>query len=87
MKTNKLTSVNKSTLEKGFFAYSALDKQRQFYDYKLLEEFIGHIKGLGLKVVLASGTFDMLHIGHARYFEVAKKPFLVAKLYWQTPCQ
>lgn len=34
---------------------------------------VGHCKGLGFKVVLTQGTYDMVHIGHARYFEAAKR--------------
>lgn len=30
-------------------------------------------RGLGLSVVLTSGTFDLIHIGHARYVREAKK--------------
>ena len=29
--------------------------------------------GMGRKVVLASGTFDLLHFGHVRYLEEAKR--------------
>ena len=42
-------------------------------DYKRLKELSEHCKGIGLKVVLTQGTYDMVHIGHARYFEEAKK--------------
>jgi D-glycero-beta-D-manno-heptose 1-phosphate adenylyltransferase len=40
---------------------------------KELENTIRHCKGLGLKIVLTSGSWDMVHIGHARYFMEAKK--------------
>jgi D-beta-D-heptose 7-phosphate kinase/D-beta-D-heptose 1-phosphate adenosyltransferase len=30
------------------------------------------MKNLGLKVVLTSGTFDLLHVGHSRYLEQGK---------------
>jgi D-glycero-beta-D-manno-heptose 1-phosphate adenylyltransferase len=36
-------------------------------------DFVEHCKALGLKIVLTQGTFDMVHIGHARYLEEAKK--------------
>lgn len=35
--------------------------------------FAAHCKGLGLKVVLTQGAWDMVHVGHARYLEMAKK--------------
>lgn len=46
---------------------------RYFSDYKKLKKVVDHCKGLGLKIVLTQGTYDMVHIGHARYFEEAKK--------------
>ena len=34
---------------------------------------MAHHKGKKRKIVLASGTFDLLHFGHAKYLEEAKK--------------
>ena len=34
---------------------------------------VAHCKAIGLKIVLTQGTYDMVHIGHARYFEEARK--------------
>ena len=45
---------------------SILDKQR-------LKDVVGHCKGLGLRIVLTQGSWDLIHIGHARYFEQAKR--------------
>lgn len=42
-------------------------------DKKKLKEIVGHCKGLGLKIVLTQGSWDMIHIGHARYMQEAKK--------------
>jgi len=56
----------------GFHLESNFDK-RCIYDLKVISEFVTHAKGLGLKIVLTQGTFDMVHIGHARYLEEAKK--------------
>jgi len=42
-------------------------------DLKELRESINHCKGLGLKIVLTQGTWDLVHIGHARYFKEAKE--------------
>lgn len=42
-------------------------------DKKKLKEIIEHCRGLGLKIVLTQGSWDLLHIGHARYFREAKK--------------
>lgn len=46
---------------------------KSILDKKRLKEIVGHCKGLGLKIVLTSGSWDLIHIGHARYFEQAKK--------------
>ena len=32
-----------------------------------------HWRGLGLRIVLTQGSYDMVHIGHGRYLEDAKK--------------
>lgn len=46
---------------------------RVFCDYELLREKIESCRTLGLKIVLASGTYDLFHIGHSRYLEAAKQ--------------
>lgn len=57
----------------GIFALGSNFKDRFIPDYKRLKELSEHCKGIGLKIVLTQGTYDMVHIGHARYFEEAKK--------------
>jgi D-glycero-beta-D-manno-heptose 1-phosphate adenylyltransferase len=42
-------------------------------DKKKLKEIVGHCKGLGLKIILTQGSWDLIHIGHARYMREAKK--------------
>jgi D-glycero-beta-D-manno-heptose 1-phosphate adenylyltransferase len=42
-------------------------------DNKKLKEAVEHCKGLGLKIVLTQGSWDLIHIGHARYMREAKK--------------
>jgi D-beta-D-heptose 7-phosphate kinase/D-beta-D-heptose 1-phosphate adenosyltransferase len=39
---------------------------------KELKKAVDHCKGLGLKVVLTMGSWDLVHIGHARYLKEAK---------------
>lgn len=34
---------------------------------------VNHLKGLGYKVVLTSGSFDLIHLGHVKYLERAKQ--------------
>jgi D-beta-D-heptose 7-phosphate kinase/D-beta-D-heptose 1-phosphate adenosyltransferase len=58
--------------EKSIFGLSSNFKDRYVQDYGKLEKLVGHLRGLGLSVVLTSGTYDMVHIGHARYLETAK---------------
>lgn len=57
----------------GIFGSSANFNQRWIKDDAKLKKLVENCKGLGLKIVLTQGTYDMVHIGHARYFEEAKK--------------
>lgn len=34
---------------------------------------VNHLKGLGYAVVLTSGSFDLIHLGHVKYLERAKQ--------------
>ena len=34
---------------------------------------VTHLKGLGYRVVLTSGSFDLIHLGHVKYLERAKE--------------
>ena len=60
-------------IDKSIFGQASNFNKRYISDYVKLAETISHCKGLGLRVVLTQGTYDMVHIGHARYFEEAKK--------------
>ena len=57
---------------RGIFNGGSNFKDRYFDDYRELKKCVDHCRGLGLKIVLTQGSWDMLHIGHARYFEKAK---------------
>jgi D-beta-D-heptose 7-phosphate kinase/D-beta-D-heptose 1-phosphate adenosyltransferase len=48
-------------------------KGRIFKNYEELAKVIANCRGLGLKIVLTSGTFDFRHTGHERYLEKAKE--------------
>lgn len=47
-------------------------KNRFISDHTKLAEIADSVKRLGHKVVLVMGTYDLTHIGHARYLERAK---------------
>jgi D-beta-D-heptose 7-phosphate kinase/D-beta-D-heptose 1-phosphate adenosyltransferase len=34
---------------------------------------VSHLKGLGYAIVLTSGSFDLIHLGHVKYLEGAKQ--------------
>ncbi|MFH1171138.1 MAG: adenylyltransferase/cytidyltransferase family protein [bacterium] len=38
-----------------------------------IERSVIACRTLGLRIVLTSGTFDLSHVGHSRYFEQAKR--------------
>ncbi len=38
-----------------------------------LERLVGHLKGLGHRIVLTSGSFDLIHLGHVKYLARAKE--------------
>lgn len=59
------------TRKQSAFGFDFQD--RIIYDQKPLKTLIEHCKGLGLRIVLTQGTFDLVHIGHARYLEEAKR--------------
>lgn len=38
-----------------------------------MRELVAHLKGIGLRVVLTSGSFDLIHLGHVKYLARAKE--------------
>jgi rfaE bifunctional protein nucleotidyltransferase chain/domain len=57
----------------GIFGLGSNFQDRFVPDYNKLKKLVDHCKGIGLKIVLTQGTYDMVHIGHGRYFEEARK--------------
>jgi rfaE bifunctional protein nucleotidyltransferase chain/domain len=47
--------------------------QRFIRDYDELVRRAEACRALGLKIVLTSGTYDILHVGHSRYLERSKE--------------
>ena len=60
------------TINKNPFVEINTD-DRIIKDYNKIKTLIHHCKGLGFKIVLTQGTFDMLHVGHGRYLMEAKQ--------------
>jgi cytidyltransferase-like protein len=61
------------TFGADIFGPGANFKNRFIEDYDRLAEITNSLKKLNLKSVLVTGTFDLTHIGHARYLERAKE--------------
>ncbi len=57
----------------GYFGDEFSFEQRYFDDIEKLVEEVNRLKSLKLKIVLTSGSFDLVHIGHARYLQKAKQ--------------
>lgn len=57
---------------KDIFGPGSNTERRIITDIQQLQKIVEGLKTLGLKVVLTQGTYDLAHIGHARYFEAAK---------------
>lgn len=60
------------SIAKGIFSAESNFEERNISDYDRLRELAGHWKALGLKLVLTSGSWDILHEGHALYLEKAR---------------
>lgn len=46
---------------------------RRIKDIEDLKTVVDSLRALGAKIVLTQGSYDLVHIGHARYLEAAKK--------------
>jgi rfaE bifunctional protein nucleotidyltransferase chain/domain len=56
----------------GLFADASNFELRYVKDYERISEIVEALRVLGLKVVLTSGSFDILHEGHSMYLEAAR---------------
>lgn len=65
--------TKKSPIRSGIFGPESNFDDRYIKNSETLKKLVSHLKGLGLKIVLTQGTFDMVHPGHARYLEKAKE--------------
>lgn len=63
----------KKSHKRGIFDNSPNPEARFIESHDTLEDYAKACKTMGLSIVLTSGTFDLLHVGHAKYLEEAKK--------------
>jgi len=56
----------------GLFADASNFELRFVPDYDRISEIVSALRVLGMRVVLTSGTFDILHEGHSMYLEAAR---------------
>ena len=56
----------------GLFADASNFDLRYVPEYERIDAIVGALRTLGLKVVLTSGSFDILHEGHSMYLEAAR---------------
>lgn len=61
------------SIKAGIFGDGSNLKDRYIPNKKKLKDLVNHWKKLGLRIILTSGTWDLFHVGHAEYFEKAKK--------------
>lgn len=61
------------TMGSGLFADASNFELRFVPDFGRISEIVASLRVLGLRVVLTSGTFDILHEGHSMYLEAARQ--------------
>jgi rfaE bifunctional protein nucleotidyltransferase chain/domain len=57
----------------GIFSSDVNYEERRTDSLEQLSELVAHLKGIGLKIVLTSGSFDLVHLGHVKYLAKAKQ--------------
>jgi rfaE bifunctional protein nucleotidyltransferase chain/domain len=61
-----------SLVNSGLFADASNFELRYVPDYDRIGAIVDALRTLGLKVVLTSGSFDIIHEGHSMYLEAAR---------------
>jgi len=67
-----MVDIQYRSSERGIIGNGSNPEARFIENREQLIEKIEALRTLNQKIVLTSGTFDLLHIGHAKYLEVAK---------------
>ena len=57
----------------GIFSEEVKFEERLKPTLDELAQTVEHLKGIGLKIVLTSGSFDLVHLGHVKYLAKAKE--------------
>jgi D-glycero-beta-D-manno-heptose 1-phosphate adenylyltransferase len=57
----------------GIFSSDAAFDERFMESLDQLRDKVQHLKGIGLRIVLTSGSFDLVHLGHVKYLARAKE--------------
>ncbi len=57
----------------GIFSEEVKFEERLKPTLDELAKTVDHLKGIGLKIVLTSGSFDLVHLGHVKYLAKAKE--------------
>src|SRR3712207_9256771 len=57
----------------GIFSEDVKFEERLQPSLDQLSKTVEHLKGIGLKIVLTSGSFDLIHLGHVKYLAKAKR--------------
>lgn len=58
---------------KGVLATGINFDDRYIRDLDEVERVVAHLRGLGHRIVLTSGSFDLIHLGHVKYLARAKE--------------
>lgn len=70
---SKSTEVGERSFERGIFGLRSNPETRIITNHDELLTKIEACRVLGQSIVMTSGSFDLTHVGHARYLEEAKK--------------
>jgi D-glycero-beta-D-manno-heptose 1-phosphate adenylyltransferase len=57
----------------GIFSSDVNYDERLISSLEGLGKFVDHLRGIGLRIVLTSGSFDLVHLGHVKYLAKAKE--------------